>query len=105
MPQYKLAHITDLAGIADEDLAQFAKELPTIVATLRMAKAHAQRDGLNLSEQFPHITFDTDLVDEVVLRRPGAEHRFDGAAVQAAERSMAASDEAASTIARARRRP
>lgn len=101
MPSYRLAHITDLATLTDADVAQLAAELPTLVAALRLA-ARNSAPGQQLSEMLPHITFATDIGDQVVLGTSSGPLPVPGAIMRTAERT----DEAArQAIRRAQRRP
>lgn len=59
MTQYKLNHITDLASLSDEDVAKFAAELPSIVATLRVVERAAKAQGDTLKDMFPVMTYDS----------------------------------------------
>jgi hypothetical protein len=101
---YKLAHITDLADLSEEDAALFVKELPSIFATLRLLKANA--DGAPLSEVLPHLTYAPDIGDQVVMRAEGKVMNVPGVVMVEAERRNAdATDAAADVISQARRRP
>lgn len=73
MTVHALAHITDLHRLNDEELAQFVRELPGMVAGLRIADRSAQEQGLKLADIFPVVTFDPDLKEDLVLRRDGKE--------------------------------
>ena len=100
MRTYKLSHITDLAQLSDDDLALFASELPTIVATLKMAQARSE--GVPLSETFSHITYAPEIGDQVVLRTSSSTRTLAGGEVRAAQNVDVVAEAA---ITRARRRP
>lgn len=101
MPQYQLAHITDLADLSDEDVLKFAAELPTLVAALRIVKSAAADMGVAASERVPHITYAPEIGDQLVVRRAdGRLESFSGQSVRAAEPSHT---EASAAIRRARR--
>lgn len=53
-----LAHITDLHLLDDAEVAQFATELPGIVASLRVAARSAKESGQSLADAFPSMTFE-----------------------------------------------
>ena len=100
MRTYKLSHITDLTQLTEDDVALFAAELPTLVATLKMAQARAE--GALLSDVFPHITYAPEIGDKVVLRTENTNATLDGGDVRSAHAVDVVADAA---ISRARRRP
>lgn len=104
MPIHHLSHITDLHRLSDDELHQFMKELPGMVAGLRIAHRAAEEEGLKLSEVFPIVAFDSDTkLNQVVFAH---NERVVGASVEhmvAADRlDAASSQDATSMIARAR---
>tara|TARA_B100001105_G_scaffold253545_1_gene247331 strand:- start:1843 stop:2886 length:1044 start_codon:yes stop_codon:yes gene_type:complete len=84
---YRLEHITDLVQLADEHIAAFQADVPTLVATLQLAAA--QHDVVNevdnsLAGVFPHLTFAPELGEAVLLRTDQSTPVLDGADVRAA---------------------
>jgi phage FluMu protein gp41 len=73
MTRLQLNHITDLHMLSDEDVKQMARELPGIVATLRLAARGAKDSGVDLRELLPVVVFDSELKDEVVITQDGTE--------------------------------
>jgi hypothetical protein len=66
-PVYSLAHITDLAMLDDVALAQFAIELPTLVAFLKLTKNACESEGKSIKDVLPVVRFALDQKDEVTL--------------------------------------
>jgi hypothetical protein len=88
---YRLEHITDLVHLADEHVAAFQADVPTLVATLRIAadRHDVANDADNsLDDLFPHLTFAPDLGDAVMLRTSEATRVFAGADVRAAAQTQ-----------------
>jgi hypothetical protein len=87
MTQYKLSHITDLSQLSNEAVAAFAKDLPTLVAALRLAKQAAEQEatGIPLAEVFPFVTLDSEMGDKLILRKDGQDiSEFEGVHVRTA---------------------
>lgn len=77
-----LAHITDLHLLDDAEVAQFAAELPGMVASLRVAARATKASGLALHEAFPSITFVPELKNATVIRADGRELQVSHQAMQ-----------------------
>lgn len=105
MAQIQLAHITDLAKLSDAEAVQFAKDIPGLVATLRLAARAAQSDGLQLADVLPHVTFDAS-IDDIVVHGDGREvHLGNEVAIEADRLDAKSTQDAEALIARHRRRP
>jgi len=65
VPEYKLAHITDLADIADEDVDEFVRGLPGLISMMKIAKHDGSEQGLELATVMPIIRFIPDSSDQV----------------------------------------
>lgn len=88
---YRLEHITDLVQLADEHIAAFQADVPTLVATLQLAAAHhdvVNEVGNSLADVFPHLTFAPELGDALMLRTDESTHVLAGADVRAASRAL-----------------
>jgi hypothetical protein len=87
MSEHKLSHITDLVQLSDEAVATFAKDLPTLIAALRLANQAAIANGTPLKEAFPVISFDSASGDKVILKNSGQYvTEFNGGQVRAAQK-------------------
>lgn len=88
---YRLEHITDLVQLADEHIAAFQADVPTLVATLQLAAAQhdlVDEVGNSLVDVFPHLTFAPELGDAVMLRTDESTRVLAGADVRAAATQM-----------------
>ena len=75
------------------------------MAALRIAARTSAELGTGLSEMFPNITFDTDLVDEVVVRAGVQEVRASVQQMVQAERLDAQGAQLAQAAVRKARQP
>jgi hypothetical protein len=57
---YDLAHITDLAKLDDEDIAYFVKDVPGLIAMLKLAKVECDKRGVVLAEVLPKLQYVAD---------------------------------------------
>ena len=88
-----LNHITDLHKLDDAEVAQFAAELPSIVASLRIAARTASRAGIPLSEAFPTLTFVPEMNDTTIFRRGNRQVEVNHGDAAALDRAQAAADQ------------
>ena len=77
-----LAHITDLHLLDDAEVAQFATELPGIVASLRVAARSAKESGQSLADVFPSMTFVSELKDATLIKADGRQLEADHQTMQ-----------------------
>jgi len=81
---YDLSHISDLAQLDPEDVALFAAQLPTLVASLKLAKKACEAEGTDLQTVMPVLVFAAEEGDYVRFTENGRQQTFEGAALQAA---------------------
>lgn len=83
---YQLSTIEDLAHLADEHIAALQADIPSLVATLRVAQEQngTAGDRPPLSHILPHITFAPALGDVVVLCTDDSTRVLAGAEARAA---------------------
>ncbi|KVP96512.1 hypothetical protein WJ97_11535 [Burkholderia ubonensis] len=66
--QYDLVHITDLVKLDDGDIAEFASDLPGLIAMLKLAKDECDQRGTKLTEVMPKLQYVADSSGTVTLR-------------------------------------
>ena len=57
---YDLSHISDLAKLNPEDVMLFAAQLPTLVASLKLAKKACEEEGRDIRTVMPTLVFAAD---------------------------------------------
>ncbi|MBU9199909.1 hypothetical protein KTD31_00650 [Burkholderia multivorans] len=64
---YDLVHITDLVKLDDEDIAYFVKDVPGLIATLKLAKDECDKRGTTLCDVMPKLQYVADSSETVTL--------------------------------------
>lgn len=82
-PEYALSHITDLAKLADEDIPNMVRELPGLIAMMKLAAADGTKDGLNLAEVMPVIRYSANDSQTVTVRSETDSFEASGQQMQA----------------------
>jgi len=78
---YDFAHITDLANLDDEDIAYFLKDVPGLIATLKMAKDECVKRGVVLAEVMPTLQYVANDEGTVTLNSDAASITAKGSAL------------------------
>lgn len=70
-----LSHITDLANLPSDNVEQFVKDLPGLIAMMKIAKQECDESGVTLRQVMPLLRFAPEKSD-VVINAAGRQHVF-----------------------------
>lgn len=63
----ELSHISDMANIDDEDVAEFIASLPGVIAAMKLAKQECAAIGIPLSQAMPMLQYVADSADSLSI--------------------------------------